>query len=207
MKITIIDYDIVGNLNSIQSAIKKIGYDSLITHNKADIKSADRIILPGVGAFEKGMEGLKKNDLIETLNFCCLDKKIPTLGICLGLQLMAKKSFEFGNHKGLGWINGNIVKFPNNKKFPLPQIGWNDVYVNNNDLIFNNLNKKEILFFANSYYIKLNEDQFETSNAEYGLKYTTSIRKNNLVGLQFHPEKSQSVGLSILKNFILWENA
>ena len=120
---------------------------------------------------------------------------------------MAKKSFEFGNHKGLGWINGNIVKFPNNKKFPLPQIGWNDVYVNNNDLIFNNLNKKEILFFANSYYIKLNEDQFETSNAEYGLKYTTSIRKNNLVGLQFHPEKSQSVGLSILKNFILWENA
>ncbi len=200
MNISIIDYG-TSNLTSVKNAIKKIGYNSEITNSANTIRNSDRIILPGVGAFEKGMEGLKKNNLIETLTSCVFEKKIPILGICLGFQLMAKKSYEFGEHKGLGWINAEIKKF-SKKKFDTTHMGWNEVKIKKNENVFKNLSKKEVFYFANSYFVDLYDKKIETSTCSYGINFTASIKSKNLVGIQFHPEKSQVSGLLIYKNFI-----
>ena len=200
MKIAIIDYG-TSNLQSVKNALKRLGYKSEITSSSKIILDSDRIILPGVGAFKKGMDGLKKNNLIEPLNICVFEKKIPILGICLGFQLMAKKSYEFGQHLGLGWIDAEIKKFPDNT-LNSTHMGWNEVIIKKNESIFKNLSSKEVFYFANSYYFKLINKNIETSNCKYGINFTSSIRLKNIIGVQFHPEKSQMSGLLIYKNFI-----
>ena len=201
MKIVIVDYG-VGNLMSIISAIEKIGYKCEITDNEIKIKNADRIILPGVGAFKKGMENLRKKNLIEVLNYCYKERKVPILGVCLGFQLMAKKSFEFGVCEGLGWLNAEVKRFPVDKNFPTPHMGWNKIKIKSQDSIFKKLDAEEIFFFANSYYVQTEENSLITSTCKYGIEFTSSVRKKNLVGVQFHPEKSQISGLLVYKNFI-----
>lgn len=200
MKIAIIDYG-TSNLQSVQNALEKLGYKSEITSSSKKILEFDRIILPGVGAFKKGMDGLKKNNLIEPLKFCVFEKKIPILGICLGFQLMAKKSYEFGQHLGLGWIDAEIKKFPNNT-LSSTHMGWNEVIIKKNESIFKNLSSKEVFYFAHSYYVKLINKNIETSNCKNEINFTSSIRLKNIIGVQFHPEKSQMSGLLIYKNFI-----
>jgi imidazole glycerol-phosphate synthase subunit HisH len=200
MNISIIDYG-TSNLMSVKNALKKIGHNSEITNSADTINKSDRIILPGVGAFEKGMEGLRKNNLIEPLTKCAFDKKIPILGICLGFQLMAKKSYEFGVHKGLGWIDAEIKKFKK-IKFDTTHMGWNEVKIKKNENVFKGLSKKEVFYFANSYFVEIKDKEIETSTCNYGINFTSSIKLKNLIGIQFHPEKSQLPGLLIYKNFI-----
>jgi glutamine amidotransferase len=193
----------MGNLRSVQKAFEKIGCDAVITNNHETIKQAYKIVLPGVGSFKDGMRHLEELGLIKILNEEVIKNKKPFLGICLGMQLISNKSYENGETQGLGWIDAEVVKFDfsnNNKKLKIPHVGWNNInYENYNPLLENIVNNSDF-YFVHSYYFKANED-VGTSNTNYGFDFVSSVRKNNIYAFQFHPEKSQEVGLKILENF------
>ncbi len=193
--IAIIDYG-VGNLFSLCSSLKIIGEDAVITSDENVIKSADKLILPGVGAFGDAMEKLSESGLDKVIS----GKDI--MGICLGMQLLFEKSFEYGEHKGLGLIKGNVVPIedyiPNNLK--IPHIGWNALHFKNNSKIYKYINENDCVYFVHSFYAA-DCDESVTATAEYGKELTASVQKGNVYGCQFHPEKSGNVGLKILKAF------
>tara|TARA_Y100000768_G_C23984785_1_gene688099 strand:- start:137 stop:748 length:612 start_codon:yes stop_codon:yes gene_type:complete len=198
--ITIIDYG-AGNIGSIRNMLKKIGYISIITSKIEEIESASHIILPGVGSFDFGMKQLKRLDLINILTKKVIDEKTPFLGICLGMQLLAKSSEE-GELSGLGWFDADVIKFNFNKNdLKVPHMGWNTVTIKStNKLMSSSKNKR--FYFVHSYYFKasnVNEIMLETT---YGIKFTSAIFKDNIFGVQFHPEKSHKFGMKLLSNFI-----
>ncbi len=200
-KIVIIDYH-MGNVRSVFNALAHLGYSPVISNKENDIENADRLILPGVGAFSVGMYNLKKLNLIELLNKEVLGKKKPILGICLGAQLFAKKSYEGGEFEGLGWIDAEVVRIePSDRKLKVPHIGWNDVSLANPSILFKDVKELDF-YFVHSYYIKCKDKKKVTSEFEYGDNYTASIEQDNIFGVQFHPEKSQLNGLKLLQNFI-----
>jgi glutamine amidotransferase len=199
----IIDYG-MGNLGSIQNMLKKCGFESIITSDKTIIENAQRLILPGVGAFDTGMKKLKDLNLIQPLNEIVLNKKVPILGICLGIQLMTQSSEE-GLELGLNWFDSETVKFNlknNNLKLPLPNMGWRHVEILKNIALFENLPKDSWYYFVHNYHIvsKCKTDIAITS--EYGYEFVASLAKDNIMGVQFHPEKSHSFGLRLLSNFV-----
>jgi glutamine amidotransferase len=199
--IVIIDYN-MGNLTSVANAIRFIGENPIISNKLVDIKGADYIILPGVGAFNDGIKNLKDLNLIDTLNEEVIKNKKPILGICLGMQLLAEEGYENGLNKGLGYIKGKVKKFDlKDKNLRIPHVGWNDVYFKKNCPLFSKLNKSEDFYFVHSYHLIPEEDVI-TGVCEYGKEFVAVIQKNNIFGVQFHPEKSQRPGLQILKNFI-----
>lgn len=199
--ITIINYG-MGNLGSVANMIKRIGHNSMITSDIQKIKSAEKIILPGVGAFDKAMEKLDKLNLIEVLNKKALVDKVPILGICLGMQLLSKKSEE-GNLSGLGWIDAEIIKFKfEDKKLKIPHMGWNTVDVINKGALFDNLAESPRFYFVHSYHAKCENKKYIMTITNYGYDYVSSICKDNIYGVQFHPEKSHKFGMKLLKNFI-----
>jgi len=203
--ITIIDYGL-GNLFSITNALKKVGVTASISSNRNEILEADGIILPGVGAFGEAMQRLSDLQLIDTLT-SFNDTKKPILGICLGMQLLFSKSEEFGNHSGLNFIQGNVLKFPNNNS-KVPQVGWNNSRkINSNNSaqnIFSNIPDHAYFYFVHSYYVDSHEPNCTLTETIYdGLTYTSSIQKNHISATQFHPEKSHIQGLKLLKN---WTN-
>jgi glutamine amidotransferase len=201
-KIVIIDYH-MGNLRSVQKAFEKIGCDALITSDINKIKNASKIVLPGVGAFADGMKNLQKLKLLSLLEDEILVKKKPFLGICLGMQLLSNKSYENTKTKGFGWLNAEVVKFnfdKYSKKLKIPHIGWNDIAYKNQTKLFKNIPNKSDFYFVHSYHLKTDEDII-TSTTEYGFNFISSIQKENIYAVQFHPEKSQKVGLELLKNF------
>jgi len=200
--IAIIDYD-MGNVKSVYNAIEYIGHDSIITSDAREIDKADRIILPGVGAFGDAMNNLKKRGLVEILNKQVLEKKKPILGICLGLQLMAKSSEEHGIHRGLGWLDAEVVKFRLEKTgLKVPHVGWNNVEVKD-PILFKGLAGEQINFyFVHSFHIVCNDKKNITATCRYGIEFTSAIHKENIFATQFHPEKSQDSGLKVLENFI-----
>ncbi len=194
MKIIIINYG-AGNIQSIKFAIQRLGYEAVLSNNPEEIKSADKIIFPGVGEASSAMEKLidtKLDKLIPKL-------KKPVLGICLGMQLMCNYSEE-GNTNGMGIFDVNVVKFNNNLK--VPQIGWNQIE-NLNSEIFNGINEKEYMYLVHSFYVPLNSNCIATTN--YGIPYASALQKNNFYGVQFHPEKSSNAGERILDNFLKLE--
>jgi len=195
--IAIIDYG-MGNLASVQKAIRKLGKDVIITCDKKEIQEASLIVLPGVGSFEQGMKNLKDRGLIESLNQEVIQNKKPFLGICLGMQLIMEKGTEPIECKGLGWIKGT-VEVINNSRFPVPHLGWNKTYKlgeeNQEDNLSNNF------YFIHSYHV-LPEEQIECTYVDYEFKMIASIQKENIYATQFHPEKSQNAGLSLLKTYI-----
>ena len=200
-KIVIIDYK-MGNLRSVQKAFEKIGFDALISNDKQTIQDADKLILPGVGAFKDGMKHLSDLGLINILHKKVIEEKTPILGICLGMQLLSNKSYENGETKGLGWIDAEVVKFHfDEQNLKIPHVGWNELSLNKaSNQLFQDLNDKEDFYFVHSYYFKDNEaSTIATTN--YGFEFTSAVNKNNIYATQFHPEKSQSVGLKILENF------
>ncbi len=198
--IAIIDYG-VGNLFSLCSSLQIIGEEAIITSDVSTIKSADKLILPGVGAFGDAMEKLMTSGLDKVI-LGEAQKGKDIMGICLGMQLLFEKSFEYGEHKGLGLIKGKVVPIqgdiPQNLK--IPHIGWNALHFKNKSRIYKNINENDCVYFVHSFYAT-DCDESITATTEYGKELTASVQKGNIYGCQFHPEKSGNVGLKILKAF------
>jgi len=197
----IIDYG-VGNLFSLTQSLKAIGSDAVVTNKEDEIRKADRIILPGVGAFEDAVKKLYSTGLVQVIMNEVSNGK-PLLGICLGMQLLFDKSFEYGEHKGLGLIPGEVVPLEGaiNPALKVPHIGWNKL--NKTDIdepLFNNLTQDSYVYYVHSFYEKTDK-KYITGVSEYGIEVTGSVRYKNVIGMQFHPEKSGRTGLSILKSF------
>ena len=198
----IVDYK-MGNLGSISNIIKKVGHSSTITSDPEAIKDAERIILPGVGAFDKAMQYLDQLHLIDILNKKALIDKIPVLGICLGMQLIGRKSEE-GSVNGLGWIDADVVKFNFNNKdeLKIPHMGWNEVTLHSKHPVFDEIEENPRYYFVHSYHAICDKVENELTNTSYGYKFASAIVKDNIIGVQFHPEKSHKFGMKLMKNFI-----
>lgn len=200
-KIAVIDYGL-GNVASVIGAIEKIGHTAVLTRNQDEISYADGIILPGVGAFGDGMANLNAFGLVDVIKDCALTKKIPFLGICLGMQLMASKSHEFGDHSGLDLIAGDVIPFAHgNSNLRKIHIGWNDLLIDRDDPLFTAI-EDPIVYFVHSYHFIPKDESSVIARTVYGHEVVAGIRCGNIVGVQFHPEKSQKDGLKILENFI-----
>jgi glutamine amidotransferase len=200
--ITIIDYG-AGNLGSIQNMIKKTGFKAIISNKEEDILNADRLILPGVGSFDFGMTQLKNSGLIESINKKVIELKTPILGICLGLQLFTDKSEE-GHMKGLSWFKAETVKFnfSNNINLKIPHMGWNQIKIMKESRLFENLPNESRFYFVHSYHLKCLEINDSLIQTHYGYDFVSGLEKDNIVGVQFHPEKSHKFGMQIFNNFI-----
>lgn len=194
--VAIIDYG-MGNLASVQKALSFLNIDSTITNDEILIKEASHIILPGVGSFEQGMINLKKLNLIEVLNREVIINKKPFFGICLGMQLIMEKGNEPKSCEGLGWIKGS-VELINNKKLPVPHLGWNRVY--NNESRYSEDKLIDNFYFIHSYHVVPKENVIETY-VDYEFPMVASILTDNIFATQFHPEKSQKAGLQLLKKY------
>ncbi|WP_298314771.1 imidazole glycerol phosphate synthase subunit HisH [uncultured Aquimarina sp.] len=198
--ITIVDYK-VGNLGSIQNMLKKIGAKSEITSDPVKLESAEKIILPGVGAFDSGIESLKKYELWDVLNEKVLVEKRPILGICLGSQLLCEGSEE-GEQKGLGWINAKVKKFNfDDRSFKVPHIGWNYTSLQKKSKLFKDMYADPKFYFVHSYYMQVNDDSGLTQT-NYNFDFDSAVEKDNILGVQFHPEKSHKFGMKLLENFV-----
>jgi len=193
--ITIID--IGGNVGSISNMLKRVGLKSKISSDANDIEIADRLILPGVGAFDSGMKEIHSKNLIEVLAKKVLTERTPILGVCLGMQLFTKRSEE-GVLPGLGWIDAETIRFRTNLR--IPHMGWNTL--NRKDQpIFRNMPKSERFYFVHSYHVMCNDESNVIATTNYGYDFASVIQKENIIGVQFHPEKSHRFGMTLLKNF------
>ena len=196
-RITIIDYG-MGNLRSVQKALENVGAKTRITQNIKDVERAEKLVLPGVGAMQPAMDKLNELGLIAAIKDF-LNQKKPFLGICLGFQLLFDKSDEGGEVQGLGICSGRVKKFTSLK---VPHIGWNQLQIQKKDCpLFKGLNSEANVYFCHSYYAEIQDKNLAATITDYGISYASSIWKDNLFGVQFHPEKSQVVGLKILENF------
>lgn len=196
--IAVVDYG-AGNLQSVKKALDFIGEKSVITAEKSVIEAAGGIILPGVGAFGDAMECMKRANLVSCIRAAALGER-PFLGICLGLQLLFEGSQESPGAKGLGILKGEISKIPSDKH-KVPHIGWNSLSIKNNSRIYEGLPGEAFVYFVHSYYLKAQEAAVVSATTEYAVTIDASVSKNNLFGVQFHPEKSGDVGLQMLRNF------
>lgn len=202
--IALIDYD-MGNLRSVAKAFERVGADVSVTRDPKAIRDASRIVLPGVGAFRDCMKNLSAFGLIEPV-IRAVEAGKPFLGICLGLQLLFDESSEFGAHKGLGLIKGKVVRFPSedanwDRSLKIPHMGWNGIRIEKTSPLLSGVTSGSFFYFVHSYYAVPDDPDVALSTTDYGLKFTSAVAKDNIVACQFHPEKSQSIGLKILKNF------
>lgn len=199
--ITIIDYK-TGNLGSIRNMLKKIRMESVITSNPEEIESASKIILPGVGSFDQGMENLINLNIKDILNKKVLVDKIPVLGICLGMQLMTLKSEE-GRLQGLGWIDADTVRFrfDDTAQFKSPHMGWNFIRQHKESRLLRNMVPESRFYFVHSFYVRSNNPSDILTSTEYEKEFTSSYERENIIGVQFHPEKSHKFGMALLRNF------
>ncbi|HEX2925362.1 MAG TPA: imidazole glycerol phosphate synthase subunit HisH [Ruminiclostridium sp.] len=198
--IAIIDYG-VGNLASVNKAFSFIGCDSKITSDHSEILSADKVVLPGVGAFADAMDNLAKSSMISVIRQVA-GKGTPLLGICLGMQLLFDYSTEGGEKvEGLGLLKGTVNQFPLDMGLKVPQIGWNSLDIKQDDGIFKGVRQKSYVYFVHSYYVTSANKSDVAAQSEYGIKFDAAVCRENIMGTQFHPEKSGEVGLGILKNF------
>lgn len=197
--IAIIDYD-AGNLRSVEKALIRIGEEVVITRNRETILNADKIILPGVGAFGDAMHNLQQFGLVEVIKEAVATGK-PFLGICLGLQLLFERSDESDGVAGLGILKGEILRIPDCEGLKIPHMGWNSLEVKENTTLFANLPENPYVYFVHSYYLKAAEEADVAATTEYSTHIHASVEHENIFACQFHPEKSGRIGLQILKNF------
>lgn len=201
--IAIIDYD-AGNLRSVEKAFQALGEECVITRERSEIQKADRVILPGVGSFGVAMEQLKKYELDKVIHEVAESGK-PFLGICLGLQLLFEGSDESEGVEGLHLLDGKILRIPDKEGLKIPHIGWNSLELKNQGRLFENLpvteDKMPYVYFVHSYYLKARDEAIVKATTDYSVEIHASVEKNNIFACQFHPEKSSTVGLQILKNF------
>ncbi len=205
-KIVIIDYG-VGNVHSVYNALHLLGYKAQVSGNAKEIDNAAALILPGVGAFEIAINNLTKSGLRGILEEQVLEKGKPILGICLGMQLFAETSSENGLHKGLGWIKGNVVKLNLPEGFSVPHVGWNNTIVEKPTSLFDRLSGEPQFYYDHSYHFQCTQDNL-AAYCNYGIKVTSAVVKDNIYGVQFHPEKSQTAGLKLFRGFfnMVFEN-
>ena len=199
IKVGIIDYN-VGNVNSAQSAFKRLGYNSFISKEKDELELCSHLVLPGVGSFDEAMVQLNKSNLIPHISSLVFENKKPILGICVGMQLMFNYGLENKKTEGLGWVNGYVDKIKANS-LKLPHVGWNEV-IHNNEHLFDEIKNRSDFYFDHCYECILKDNNLSIGITKYPNKIICSIKKNNIYGVQFHPEKSQISGLKLLKNFI-----
>lgn len=196
----IVNYGL-GNLGSIRNMFKKIGVESIISSEHEVISKADKLILPGVGNFGKGMYELEKTGLKDLLDNLVLKNNVPILGICLGMQLMTNDSEE-SDSKGLGWIPSRTLKLQfDDVSMKVPHMGWNTVEVSNENDIIKKSDDEIRYYFVHSYYVKVDDEKHSIGKTKYGLSFDSAFRKDNIYGVQFHPEKSHRFGMELLKNF------
>ncbi len=199
--IVIIDYG-VGNIFSVSNAIRALGYRKLkISSVESDILSADALILPGVGAFEVCAKNLRERQLEKVLDEAVFTRGKPILGICVGMQLMASSSEENGLHVGLNWIPGKVVKLSLPLNYSIPHVGWNDLSLQYRTNLFSRMKDSPNFYFDHSYHYQC-DSAYVTAECNYGIAITAAIQKDNIYGVQFHPEKSQNNGLRLFRNFL-----
>lgn len=198
--IAIIDYD-AGNIKSVEKALQALGQEAVTTRDRDRILHADKVILPGVGAFGDAMEKIHKYGLYEVIHQV-VEQKTPFLGICLGLQLLFERSEESRGVEGLSILKGEILRIPDKQDLKIPHIGWNSLRFPNAGRLFQGIPEEAYVYFVHSYYLKAKEEEIVTATTEYGALIHASVEKDNVFACQFHPEKSSAVGLQILKNFI-----
>jgi glutamine amidotransferase len=202
--ITIIDYG-MGNLRSVQKGFERLGFAAKVTADPVDVERAGKLVLPGVGAFRDCMDNLRSGGFVEPIKRHIEDGR-PFLGICLGLQLLFTESEEFGRHQGLGIIPGRVVRFPaamrqGGEELKVPHMGWNQITVRRQAPIFKGVTNGAAVYFVHSYYVVPEDEGVVATVTDYGVPFCSSIWRENVMATQFHPEKSQQVGLTILKNF------
>ncbi len=197
--IAIIDYD-AGNIKSVEKAFQLLGEEVVLTRDHQEILSADKVVLPGVGAFGDAMENLKKYQLISAIEEVA-DRKIPFLGICLGLQLLFEESEESPGAVGLGLLKGKIKRIPDQPGLKIPHMGWNSLTLKNQGRLFQGLPEEPYVYFVHSYYLEAEEESIVKATTQYSVSIDASVEKDNIFACQFHPEKSSDLGLKILKNF------
>ena len=206
MNVTIVDYQ-SGNISSVINSFTEVAKGKVnleVTSDIKKIKSSDKIVLPGQGSFKSCVDSLNNiNGLVETLKEFVITKKKPLLGICVGLQMFADVGYEEAETKGLGWIPGKVSKIDNqNGKFKLPHIGWNEIEIQKESRIFEGIKNKSHMYFVHSYEFIPNDKSVISAVTNYSSKIVCSVEKDNLFGTQFHPEKSDKIGLQVIKNFI-----
>ena len=200
MMVAIIDYN-AGNIRSVEKAVALLGYEAVVTREQETILSADHIILPGVGAFGDAMDKLDKYGLVNVIHKA-VERRIPFLGICLGLQLLFESSEEAPEVKGLGLLPGRILRLPEKKDLKIPHIGWNSLSFPHQGRLFQGIAEGAYVYFVHSYYLEAGEPEIVKAATEYGTLIHASVERDNLFACQFHPEKSSEVGLKILQNFL-----
>ena len=201
--IVVVDYG-MGNLGTVAAKIKKMDTSVVITSNPEEISKADKLILPGVGSFKAGMENLRNRNLISILDKKVVGEKTPILGICLGMQLFTKKSEE-GFVDGLGWIDAETIRFRFNDSqngLKIPHMGWNTIKIKNSHPLFTNLGDESRFYFVHSYHALCEHPENIIAETEYGYLFPSAIVKENILGVQFHPERSHKYGMKLLKNFV-----
>lgn len=197
----------MGNLHSVKKKLDHLKVESIVSSDPDDIMNAEKLILPGVGHFGKAMNNLLELGLIEALNHAVLNKKIPILGICLGMQLMAKASFESENNsacEGLGWLDAEVIKFQLNDtlRFKIPHTGWNTIQTHKESPLMNNIENESEFYFVHSYHFKSNDPSIVLNTTDYCGNFVSAVSKDLIFGVQYHPEKSHDAGIQLLANFV-----
>lgn len=201
--IVVVDYG-VGNIGAIRNMLKRIGVDSIIANDDKQVSCAEKLILLGVGSFDYGMENLRRSNLVDVLNKKVLSEKTPVLGICLGVQLMTENS-EGGKESGLGWIKGRTVAFDKAKlgqALRIPHMGWTRVYEYQESKLFEGVIDDPRFYFVHSYHLCLEDAHDIMVKANYGYSFAAGLERQNILGVQFHPEKSHKYGMQLLQNFV-----
>jgi len=198
--VAIIDYG-AGNIKSVENAVKYLGHEAVLTRDPEVILSADHVILPGVGAFGDAMGRLKKYRMDKVLGEV-VERKIPLLGICLGLQLLFDSSEESPGVEGLGILGGKILRIPDGEGRKVPQIGWNDLTYPNAGRLFEGIDEGAYVYFVHSYYLRAEDPSIVTAQTQYGVSIDAAVESGNIFACQFHPEKSEAVGMKILRNYL-----
>jgi glutamine amidotransferase len=204
--VVVVDYGL-GNLFSVAKAFEMIGVKVTISGDPEEIKHAERLVLPGVGAFGDGINYLSEKGLDKILSHEVLGNKKPLLGICLGMQLLADVGYEYGEHKGLSWIKGKVRKLEVGEGLKIPHVGWNDVTLVRESPLFEGIKNGADFYFVHSYQLVCDNANEVVATTNYGETITAAIQKDNIFATQFHPEKSQEVGLKLLENFVNWNPA
>ena len=199
--LTIVDYG-MGNLGSVFNMFKKIAVPSVISSDLDEIKRAEKILLPGVGAFDNAMKRINESGFREVLDFKALEEKVPVLGICLGMQLLTESSEE-GSEKGLGWIKATTKKFEfkPEEKLKVPHMGWNRVFASSESRLTENFPEEPRFYFVHSYYVEVERSKDSILRTRYGIEFDSGIQNGNIYGAQFHPEKSHKFGMKLFENF------